>query len=60
MTTKEHEIKLFCEGCMIEAEINTDDDRKIRLVSTSKGERYKLVYHRNEHNMFVIHSIVKM
>lgn len=60
MTTKEHEIKLFCEGCTIEAEINTNDDRKIRLVSTSKGERYKLTYHRNEHYVFVIHYITQI
>lgn len=60
MTPREKERKLFCEGCTIEAETITSDNRRIRLVSTLKGESYKLIYHRNEHYVFVIHDITQI
>lgn len=60
MTPIEKERQLFCEGCMIEAEINLEDGTKVRLVSTPKGESYKLTYHRNEHYVFVIHDITQI
>lgn len=60
MTPREKERQLFSEGCTIEAETITSDNRRIRLVSTLKGESYKLTYHRNEHYVFVIHDIIKL
>ena len=60
MTPKELETKLFCEGLTIEAETITSDNKRIRLVSTLKGESYKLIYRRNEHYVFVIHDIIKL
>lgn len=60
MTPKDLERRLFCEGCKIEAETITSDNRKVRLVSTIKGENYKFIYHRNEHYVFVIHDIIKL
>lgn len=60
MTPREKERQLFCEGCVIEAEINLEDGSKIRLISTSKGEQYKLLYRRNEHNVFIINQVNKL
>lgn len=60
MTPKDLERKLFCEGCTIEAETITSDNRKVRLVSTLAGENYKFIYHRNERYVFVIHDIIKL
>lgn len=60
MTPREKERQLFCEGCTIEAETITSDNRRIRLVSTLKGESYKLTYHRNERYVFVIHDITQI
>lgn len=60
MTLKELEQQLFSEGCIIEAEINLEDGSKIRLVSTLKGDRYRLLYRRNEHNVFIISQVDKL
>lgn len=60
MTPKELEQQLFSEGCVIEAEINLDDGSKVRLISTLKGERYKLLYRRNENNVFIVHQVNKL
>lgn len=60
MTTRDLERQLFCEGCTIEAEINRDDGSKVRLISTLKGEQYKLLYRRNEHNVFTINQVTKL
>ena len=60
MTPKDKERQLFCEGCTIEAEINLEDGSKIRLVSTLKGEQYRLLYRRNEHNMLVVNQVTEL
>lgn len=60
MTPEEKEQQLFSEGCVIGAEINLEDGSKIRLVSTLKGEQYRLLYRRNEHNTFVICQVDKL
>ena len=60
MTPKDLECKLFCEGCTIEAEINLEDRTKVRLISTTKGEKYKLFYRRNEHNVFIVNQVNKL
>ena len=60
MTPKDMERQLFCEGCVIEAEVNRADGTKVRLVSTLKGEQYKLQYRRNEHNVFVVYDVTKV
>lgn len=60
MSPRDKERQLFSEGCMIEAEINLEDGSKIRLISTLKGEQYRLLYRRNEHNMFVVHQVDKI
>lgn len=60
MTPKGLEQQLFSEGCVIEAEINRDDGSKVRLISTLKGERYRLLYHRNENNVFIVHQADKL
>lgn len=60
MTPRDLERQLFCEGCMIEAEINLEDGSKVRLISTLKGEHYRLLYRRNEHNVFIVHQVDKL
>lgn len=60
MSPRDLERQLFCEGCIIEAEINLEDGSKVRLVSTLKGEQYRLLYHRNEHNVFIINQVTKL
>lgn len=60
MTPREKERQLFCEGCVIEAEINLEDGTKVRLISTTKGEKYKLFYRRNEHNVFIVNQVNKL
>lgn len=60
MSPRDLECQLFCEGCIIEAEINLEDGSKIRLVSTLKGENYRLLYRRNEHNVFTINQVDKL
>lgn len=60
MTPKDMERKLFCEGCSIEAEVSREDRSMVRLISTSRGEQYKLLYRRNEHNALVISEVTKL
>ena len=60
MSPRDLERQLFCDGCIIEAEINLEDGSKIRLVSTLKGEQYRLLYRRNEHNVFIINQVTKL
>ena len=60
MSPRDLERQLFCEGCIIEAEINRDDGSMIRLVSTLKGEQYKLLYRRNKHNVLIINQVTKL
>ena len=60
MSPRDLERQLFCEGCTIEAEINLEDGSKVRLISTLKGEHYRLLYRRNEHNVFVVHQVDKL
>lgn len=60
MSPRDLERQLFCEGCIIEAETNLEDGSKVRLVSTLKGEQYRLLYRRNEHNVFIINQVTKL
>lgn len=60
MTPKDKERQLFCEGCVIEAEFNLEDGSKIRLISTLKGEQYRLTYRRNKHNVFIVNQVDKL
>ena len=60
MSPRDLERQLFCEGCIIEAEINQDDGSKVRLISTLKEEQYRLLYRRNEHNVFIINQVTKL
>lgn len=60
MSPQEREQQLFSEGCVIEAEINLEDGSKIRLISTLKGEHYRLLYRRNEHSAFVVCQVDKL
>lgn len=60
MTPKDMECQLFFEGCYIEAEISREDGSMVRLISTTRGEQYNLLYRRNEHNVLVISEVTKI
>ena len=60
MNYKEMEIEIFGNGCMIEYEFVTSDNRQIRVVKTRDNIEYKMIYVRNEHYVFVIHEIIKL
>lgn len=60
MSPREKERQLFSEGCVIEVEVYLEDGSKVRLVSTLKGDRYRLLYRRNEHHVFVICQVDKL
>lgn len=60
MDYREKEIEIFANGCTIEYEFITLDNRKIRSVETIDGIPYRLIYKRNKNNVFVIDNIVKL
>lgn len=60
MNYRDMEHEIFGNGCMIEYEFITNDNRQIRVVTSIDGQQYKMIYVRNEHYVFVIDSIIKL
>ena len=60
MNYKELEIEIFENGCTIEFEYINNLGVKIRSVKTLTGKEYRMIYQRNENNVFVIYSIVEV
>ncbi len=57
---KDMEIEIFVNGCTIECEFITSENKRIRLVKTVDNHEYKMIYRRNEHYIFVIENIIKI
>lgn len=60
MSAKEMERNLFANGCEIEFEFITSDNRKIRQIRARDGKVYNLVYVRNEHYVFTADSVMEV
>lgn len=60
MKYKTLENEIFANGCWIECEFITSENKRIRIVKTVDNHKYKMIYVRNERYMFVIENIIKI